>query len=451
MLLWCRRALLPVGLLDGVLVEVTGDRIAAVTAGIAPADLPEGTVRLDGVVLPGFANTHSHAFHRALRGRTHLGRGDFWTWREQMYRAAAGLDPDHYRELATAVFAEMVLSGWTVVGEFHYVHHAPGGHRYADPNAMGEALVAAARAAGIRLTLLDTCYLHGGIGRPLEEAQRRFGDGDVDRWAERATARPAAWDRGAVRLGAAVHSVRAVDPAAIGVVASVVGVQGWVLHAHVSEQPAENAQCREAYARSPVEVLDERGALSDRFTAVHAVHLADTDIGRLGRRRVTCCICPTTERDLADGVAPAARLRAAGAALAVGTDQHVSTDPFEELRALELDERLVSLERGIHEPGALLEAGTSAGYTALGWAGGGRLEPGGLADLCVVSTAGTRLAGMGRDAASTVGSLVHAAAAGDVTDVMVAGEWVVRGGRHVRVDVAAELDRTIRALMDGED
>ncbi len=448
--LWCARALLPSGLTEGVLLEVTDGRITAVRSGTERAACPAGTEHLEGTVLPGFANAHSHAFHRALRGRTHAGTGDFWTWREQMYRAAGRLDPDSYRDLARAVFAEMVLAGWTAVGEFHYVHHGPGGTPYADPNAMGAALVDAAVDAGIRLTLLDACYLHGGIGRPLEGVQVRFGDGDADRWAERATARRVDPSRSTVRLGAAVHSVRAVDPMAIEAVAGVARQMGWVLHAHVSEQPLENEQCVAAHGVTPVELLGARGALGERFTAVHAIHLTDADVGHLGTARCTCCVCPTTERDLADGVAPAARLRDAGAGLAVGTDQHAVVDPFEELRAVELDERLVTRVRGVHTVSALLAAGAEGGYRSLGW-DGGRLEVGLPADLCVVADGGPRLAGAARSGQAALGSLLYAATAADVEHVMVAGEWVVRDGRHVRIDVPAELDRTVRALMDVED
>src|SRR4051812_3972446 len=168
-----------------VLIDVDGSRIAAVHVG---AGAPEGAVRLRGLTLPGLANAHSHAFHRALRGRTHRGGGTFWTWREDMYAVAEALDPDAYRALARAVFGEMALAGVTGVGEFHYLHHGPGGARYDDPNAMGHALIEAAQEAGIRITLLDTCYLASGFGTPPEGVQERFSDGDASTWAERASA-----------------------------------------------------------------------------------------------------------------------------------------------------------------------------------------------------------------------------------------------------------------------
>ena len=252
-----------------VLVTVDGDRIAAVQAGGTP---PPDAIRLRGLTVPGFANAHSHAFHRALRGRAQAGTGSFWTWREQMYEVASHLDPDRYREFARAVFAEMVQAGVSVVGEFHYLHHGPGGVPYDDPNAMGAALIAAAADAGLRLTLLDTCYLQGGIGVELDETQRRFSDGDALAWATRASALE---DGPTVRVGAAIHSVRAVDPAAIEVVAAWAGERDAALHAHVSEQPAENEQSVAAFGRTPTELLADRGALGERFTAVHATHVTD--------------------------------------------------------------------------------------------------------------------------------------------------------------------------------
>ena len=199
----------------GVVVEIDGERIESVEAGVdAP---PTGATRLDGITIPGMANAHSHAFQRALRGRTHSGSGDFWTWREAMYGRAARLDPHLYLALARATFGEMALAGITCVGEFHYLHHAPGGVPYSNPNEMGEALLQAAREAGIRITLLDACYLHGGIGQELDDVQRRFSDGGAERWAER-VGELASGD--GARIGAAVHSVRAVDPDSAATVAA---------------------------------------------------------------------------------------------------------------------------------------------------------------------------------------------------------------------------------------
>ncbi len=416
-----------------VRIETEGGRITTVTTGAA--DSGDAT-RLSGLTLPGFANVHSHAFHRVLRGRTQGGRGSFWTWREQMYRAAAALDPDRYHQLARAVFGEMALAGVTCVGEFHYVHHQPDGRPYDDPSAMGLALVAAAAEAGVRLTLLDTCYLHGGIGVDLAEPQRRFSDGDVSAWSERASDLAGRVGGEGVRVGAAIHSVRAVEPAEIDAVAAWATERGAPLHAHVSEQPGENEQCRAAYGRSPTELLGDHGVLDERFTAVHATHVTEHDIELLGAAACTCCLCPTTERDLADGIGPARALIDAGAHLSLGSDSHAVIDLFEEARAVELNERLASGVRGSHDPVALLTMATAAGHGCLGWPDAGRLAVGQRADLVTVGATSVRTVGVADD---PLGVAVFAATAADVTHVVAGGRVIVRDGHHVDLDVAAEL------------
>jgi formiminoglutamate deiminase len=410
----------------GVLIEVDGERIVSVSP---DALAPRHAERLAGFTLPGLANAHSHAFQRALRGRTHTGTGSFWTWREQMYELAAGLDPDSCFALSRAAFGEMALAGITCVGEFHYLHHAPDGGPYDDPNAMGRAVLAAAQAAGLRITLLDACYLHGGIDR--------FRDPGAEAWAERVGAIA---ERPTARVGAAIHSVRAVDPDSARTVAA--WAAGRPLHAHVSEQPAENERCLADHGLTPTALLGEAGALSRRFTAVHATHLTDDDVALLGGAGVTTCLCPTTERDLADGIGPARRLLDAGASLAVGSDSQAVIDLFEEARAVELDERLATGVRGVHPAAELLRAASADGYAALGWPEGGRLEPGALADLTTVSLDGVRLAGTSH--AHAPASAVFAATAADVRHVMVGGRWIVRDGEHQAFDVAAEL-RTVLA------
>jgi formiminoglutamate deiminase len=443
----------------GVVIGVEGERIVTVRVGCAAA--PEGAIVLPGYTLPGLANAHSHAFQRAFRGKAEGGRGTFWTWREEMYAAAARLGPDNYRALARATFGEMALAGVTSVGEFHYVHGAPDGTLYEDPNAMGAAVIAAAREAGIRITLLDACYLRGGIGTELGEGQRRFSDGTAEAWAERVSALAdglagaggpgggppspsAASARSTARVGAAIHSVRAVAPEEAATVAAWARERGAPLHAHVSEQPAENEACAAAYGRTPTELLAEAGALSDRFTAIHVTHPSDRDRELLGEAGASVCLCPTTERDLADGIGPAAALRAAGARLAVGSDSQAVIDLFEECRAIELDERLARLERGNHEAAALLAAATADGQRAIGWPEAGRIERGCLADLVNLSGEGVRLAGIAPESAAA--SIAFAATAADVTNVVVGGEFVVRDGRHARLDVAAELRESIAAV-----
>jgi formiminoglutamate deiminase len=438
--LWCELAWLGGERAEsGVLIELDGERIASVGAGVASP--PPEAISLPGLTIPGLANAHSHAFQRALRGATQVGRGDFWTWRARMYEVAETIDPDLYRALARATFGEMALAGITAVGEFHYLHHQPGGAPYDDPNAMGKVLIDAAREAGIRITLLDTCYLHGGFGERAAGGQLRFTDESVEAWAQRVDALEAG---SGGRVGAAIHSVRAVDPASAAVVAALAAQRSWPLHAHVSEQPAENQGSLAAYGNTPTAVLAEAGALSERFTAVHATHLDEGDFALLGGRRCGVCLCPTTERDLADGVGPARRLAVAGSRLCLGTDAHAVIDVFEEARAVELDERLASGVRGSHSSAELLRAATAAGTDSIGWPECGRIEPGALADLVTVGLDGVRLAGTSAEHA--LESVVFAASAADVRHVIVGGRFVVRDGAHLALDVAAELENAIGEL-----
>ena len=407
---------------DGVFTEVAdGD--------------PDGAERLAGLTIPGLANCHSHAFHRALRGRTQRERGTFWTWREQMYAVAERLTPDTYFELARATYREMVAGGITSVGEFHYLHHGPDGTPYDDPNAMGHALVEAAREAGIRIALLDTCYLTAGIGRGAEGVQVRFGDGTADGWAERV---PTGGGE-TVRYGAAIHSVRAVPRDEIPVVVRWAEQHSAPLHVHLSEQVAENAACRDAYAATPTAVLAEAGALGPRTSAVHATHLTDEDVRLLGLSLTRACFCPTTERDLGDGIGPSRRLRDAGSPLTLGSDSHAVVDLFEEMRAVELDERLATQRRGHWSAEELLVAATGDGHASLGFEGAGRIAVGAPADLVTLDTTSMRTAGTGAD----TGTAVFAATAADVVRVIRDGVDVTVGPR----EVGAELDAVVGRIL----
>ncbi len=416
---------------DDVLVEVEGGRFTAVT----PDSDPPRAIPVRGLVVPGLANTHSHAFHRALRGRTQRERGTFWTWRDQMYAVAARLDPDSYLALARATYREMAAAGITCVGEFHYVHRRPDGSTYDDPNEMGLVLAEAARQAGIRITLLDTLYLSSGFGVAPQGAQVRYVDGSVDEW----TSRVDALDGGSHAVtGAAVHSVRAVPASELDAVASWVGERPF--HVHVSEQVAENEACLEAYGVTPARLLADHGLVGPTTSLVHATHLTDDDIALIGGARAFAAFCPTTERDLGDGIGPSRRLHDAGARLTLGSDSHAVIDPFEEMRALELDERLATQQRGHWSAPELLEAATAAGHASLGWSDAGAIAVGQRADLVVVDPASPRTAGAGRDE----GAVVFAACAEDVQRVMVDGRWVVEEGQ--RYDIGLELHAAIARI-----
>ncbi|MDX3309896.1 formimidoylglutamate deiminase [Streptomyces sp. NPDC054884] len=418
----------------------TAGRITAVRTGV-DAPPPDAEI-LRGLTLPGLANTHSHAFHRALRGTVQVGSGTFWTWREVMYAVADRLTPDTYHQLARAVYAEMALAGITAVGEFHYLHHAPGGVRYTDPNAMGEALIEAAAEAGVRITLLDTAYLSSGFGQPPNAHQLRFCDGHADAWAERSSLLK---ERDHARIGAAIHSVRAVPADQLATVARWADERRAPLHVHLSEQTAENDACRAAHGCTPTRLLAEHGVLGPRTTGVHNTHLTDDDIALLGRSGTGTCMCPTTERDLADGIGPAVALQAAGSPLSLGSDSHAVIDLLEEARAMELNERLRTRTRGHWTAAALLRAASADGHAALGNPDAGVLEAGAPADFTTIALDSVRTAGpLPRLGAETA---VFAATAADVRHTVVAGRHVVRDGAHILVpDVPQALARAVAAL-----
>ncbi|KAD3515313.1 amidohydrolase family protein [Arthrobacter yangruifuii] len=448
-------------------IRLTVDSAGTVTAATPGAAPEPGDLVLAGVVFPAAANAHSHAFHRVLRGRTHTA-GDFWGWREQMYAAAGSLTPELYEQLATAVFAEMVVSGYTSVAEFHYVHHAPDGSPYPE-HRMETALARAAVAAGIRLTLLDACYLAGGFGAgssgiggsgsagsgtkgsgtsrsgvPLEPRQQRFGDADADAWLDRFASLQAAvaasFDPEQVSLGAALHSVRAVPEAALARIAERLPA-GIPLHIHLSEQPQENTDCLAATGLTPAGLLHRHGLLSRRLSAVHATHLTDADLALLGEAGATAVFCPTTEADLADGLGRAAGLRNAGVALALGSDQHAVVDPWQEMRALEYGERLRTGKRGTFTPAELHFAASDAGAAAQGRTAPG-LEPGKTCDLMAVNPHSVRTAG------SDPGQLALTATAADVTAVVVGGRLRAENGRHATLGDPAVLLRAALAAVD---
>lgn len=399
------------------------------------------------VQIPGMVNAHSHAFHRVLRGRTHErsetsvtdSTDNFWTWRTQMYAAASYLSPEAYEQLATAVFAEMVTCGWTAVGEFHYVHRGQTAGTLSEPLAMERALINAAIAAGIRLTLLDTCYLQGGLSAageaiPLNEVQSRFSDGSAEGWLKRWSALHdvvTEINSPLVTLGAAVHSVRAVPKIELERIGAELPT-GTTLHAHVSEQPAENEACLAAYGVTPTELLNSCGLLGPNFSAVHATHLTPHDIELLGSSNSTIVMCPSTEADLADGIGPARALADAGATIALGTDQHASIDPYLEMRALEHGERLSTGQRGRFQPAELMDAAVSGGARSLGLAGPAT-DSTDLDDYLMVDCESMRTFG------SRVSQLPLTATAADVQQVVINQRVVAENGVHAQLGSVEEL------------
>ena len=458
---WCESAWIDGAVAHGVLLSAddTGT-LTAVETGIDTA--PSDAEAVSGFVLPGGVNAHSHAFHRMLRGRTHGDGGTFWTWREVMYSVAAKLDPQAYETVARAVFAEMLAGGYTSVGEFHYVHHAQDGTPYGterprgDANddaghrahAMERALARAAASAGIRIRLLDTCYLTGGIDSELSAEQARFGDGTIDGYMDRHAGLIGAFadefpvetpGESFVHVGAAIHSIRAVPAANLQRFTELSGP----VHVHLSEQPAENEASQAAYGATPTEVLARSGVVDDRLSAVHATHLSEEDIAILGGSRSTIVMCPCTEADLADGIGPARELADAGAVISLGSDQHVVLDALRETQGLEAGERLRSGQRGRFSPAELITALTAGGARSLDLPVGG-LEVGKACDFVAVRT----------DSMRTMGSLdeqiILTASASDVHLTVSGGKVRVRDGVHTELGDIAELYAQAFAALEME-
>lgn len=439
-------------------VLVEGGRVVAVgdAAGAHALASRAQRVPLGGrFLVPGFANAHSHAFQRALRGRVEArasgaAHDDFWSWRRLMYQAALSLDLDALEAVAAWCFLDMLASGYVAVGEFHYVHHAPDGAPYDDPTAVSAALARAAARVGVRLVLLQTAYARAGHGKPALDEQRRFVFPSVDAFLRHASAVRRRAFEGEVTHGLAIHSVRACSRDWIEAIARVSVDEGLPLHVHACEQPAEIAACREEHGMAPLALLDESGALHPGTTVVHKTHLEEDDPARLARAGATVCVCPSTERNLGDGLCPIADLVAAGVPLAVGSDSHARIDVVDELRSLEDHERLRLMRRNVLTPEggslrhALLPAGTVNGARALGL-DGGALVPGAPADLIAVRAP--------LESAASPEAAVDAWLVGgsgrDVSDVFVNGAHVLARGEPTRCsrdDVEREARAVLKAL-----
>lgn len=379
------------------------------------------------MVLPGFVNAHSHAFQRAIRGATHHRGADdpssFWSWREAMYRAAAGLDPDAFEDVTRRAFAEMREAGITCVGEFHYVHHQRDGRPYDDPNELSHRVIRAAESVGIRLVLLEVYYARAGHGAPPLPEQRRFCDGSVQAYLQRVDA----LRRRGTAVGITPHSIRAAGMDDLRELCAYATEHDLVVHTHLSEQPRENEECLAEHGVSPTLVFAEAGALDrpGRFTAVHAVHVTDEDRRTLSGQNV--CACPTTEADLGDGIVGASRLRRAGVSLSLGSDSNSVIDLIQEARALEMHERLASQERLRlnDERGrlgeALLDIATRGGARALGvQTKQGTLAPGFVMDAALVDLEHPLLAGVSPD--HLLDAIFTGATASLVCGTLVGGE-----------------------------
>jgi formimidoylglutamate deiminase len=422
-------------------LAVVLDAASGCIAAVAPvAQLGDDVARVrlaDRALLPGFVNTHSHAFQRLIRGRTqwkpaHQPDADFWSWRSAMYDAALRLSPDDVYESARFCFLEMLRAGYTSVGEFHYLQRAPEGDPYEEPNLLARRVIEAARAVGIRICLLDVAYACGGIATPLAPEQRRFATPDLDAFLEGLDGLTRSLrHEPLVTFGVAPHSVRAVPREWLQPLHHWASQRDAAFHIHVAEQPAEVEACQVAYGLRPVELLAAEGVVDARLAAVHATHLAPNEVALLGEAAATIVACPTTERDLGDGILPAAALLAAGAFIAVGSDSQTIIDPFEEIRLLEYHERLRTLRRivlhGQRIAPTLLDAGTRCGAHALR-IDAGRIAAGALADLVAIDLRHRALAGSDLDVLPE--HLALCGARDLVCDVWVHGVHRVRDGVH---------------------
>lgn len=399
------------------------------------ADIAAGqVVALPGVaLLPGFVNAHSHVFQRALRGHTHRPlspRDTFWTWRQAMYREAQRLTPETLYARAFSAYSEMLAAGYTTVGEFHYVHHQPNGRPYADPNEMSLAVLDAGRDAGIRVALLMTAYAQSGFNTSPEPEQRRFCDASVEAFLSRVEN----LRQSNALIGVAPHSVRAVPESWFRAIAEYSYTHHIPLHVHADEQVGEIEQCRAMYGCAPVELLERFGALGTLTTIVHATHANANEIALLARYGCTVCVCPTTEGDLGDGIAPYAELLAARIPLAIGSDSNTRLDPIEELRWAEYTARMRYQRRRVlvademASPGPLLlQFGAGFGADALGIPSGS-IAPGQLADFVEIDLNHSSLAGWNSDNAGNPDDLLDVIFFGASAEI-IRGTWV--GGEKV--------------------
>jgi formimidoylglutamate deiminase len=411
---------------------------------LAPDGEGEGAIRLKNrALLPGLINAHSHAFQRVIRGRTEHRSGNlkesFWTWREMMYRAATRLRPEDIYDASRMAFLEMALSGITAVGEFHYLHHAPDGRPYDDPNLMAKQVVRAARDVGLRIALLRVAYARSGYQTEPNPKQARFVEEDPDLYLDHVE--QLRFDltnmEGEAWVGVAPHSVRAVPLAYLKEVVRFGNEQQLPIHMHVAEQPAEVSACIEEYGRSPVALLATEGLLSERFTGVHVIHVTAKAARMLAEARAMVCACPTTERNLGDGVVPADTFFQQGIRVSLGTDSQVQIDLLEDARELEYHLRLQKMERAVLTSeedelnsalaGRLFDCATINGAQSIA-APSGTLEPGRSADFFTVDLNDPAIAGSSED--DLLSNIVFALSRTAVRDVVIGGKRIVEDGRH---------------------
>ncbi len=475
---------------------------AAQIVSVARADEIECAIPLkDRALLPGLINAHSHAFQRVIRGRTEYrtanNKDSFWTWREMMYSAAARLTPEDVYDASRMAFLEMALSGITAVGEFHYLHHAPDGSPYDDPNLMAKEVVRAANDVGLRVALLRVAYARSGYETPANPQQLRFIEKDPEAYLKKVEqlvsdlkqggsptvregssahrmegALPDGRASAMAWVGIAPHSVRAVPLNYLKEIINLANQRQFPVHMHVAEQPAEVSACIEEYGRSPVALLATEGLLSERFTGVHVIHVTPKAIGMLAEARAMVCACPTTERNLGDGIVPVDGFFKQGVRVALGTDSHVEINLLEDARELEYHLRLQKMERAVLDTGRsptvkeglslspdggvladgqasalaarLFNCATVNGAESIG-APGGTLEPEHPADFFTVDLNDPSIAGASPE--DLLSSIVFSLSRAAVKDVVVGGKRIVEDGRHAQQDEIVERFKALQKKL----
>ena len=419
---------------------------------------PGAAARVAGIAVPGVPNAHSHAFQRAIAGLTEGGSpsGDtFWSWRDRMYAFLERLTPDDVEAIAAQLYVELLRHGYTTVAEFHYLRNDPDGAPYADPTEMGRRVLAAAETAGIGLTLLPTLYRASDFGGTLAtEGQRRFVATVDEILQDIQSLGAAAAASKNVRMGLALHSLRAVPPEDLTAAIDGLDSDGPRLpvHIHVAEQTAEVEACLEWCGQRPVEWLLEHAPVDSRWCLVHATHMTSEEMDALIDRTAVVCVCPTTEANLGDGIFPLQEFESGFGRWAIGSDSHVSVGPAAELRLLEYAQRLTRRERNVarayegHSTGrSLLENAWRSGADACARAVGS-IRIGHRADIVVLD--GDHPALVGRTEDEILDSWIFSGEDTPVRDVMVGGAWVIRDGRHEREEeVAARYRETVVGLV----
>ncbi len=450
--LFARKALLTGGWAENVRLEVAAGEISSIAAD-THAENDDLEV---GIVIPGLVNAHSHAFQRLLAGHTEqrgpAGKDTFWTWRTRMYALAGMVDAGALFAIARQVYTEMVATGYTAVAEFHYLHNEPGDKGASE--AMFEAIVAAAKESGIRLTFVPVLYERAGFDEPQPSAQQERFARTVDEFIahyEFASSQAQKSGGEKFRVGIGAHSLRAVTAESLSRIAAVASADSVPMHIHIAEQQREVEQCLDAHDARPVEWLYDNQDVNENWCLVHATHIDEREIKAIADSGAVVCLCPSTEANLGDGLFPLQNFLEHGGRIAIGSDSHVSINPFEELRWLEYGQRLISQSRNIaairrQQTGrSLFEMALDGGALA-GGEPDGHIQTGAVADLVVLDDDSPML--VGHTTRSLLDALVFSGFTLPIDRVMVHGKWQVVDGRHIKEQEARQAYAAVATELE---